>query len=597
MEELSTLIERTRAGDTDAYAEVVRQLQDMAVGYGYTVLGDFHLAQDAAQEAFVEAYRDIAKLREPRAFTGWLRAIIFKHCDRLVRGKRPVLVPLDVAANSAAGATEPAMLVEQRELQADVQTAIRALPPHERAVVVLFYINQYSYREIAAFLELPLSTVKNRLHAARNQLREHMLHTMQHELSTYRLSADTHFHERIMHMLTIAPDRTQHTEPIFEVLGKQWPHANVREAYGRITESHYDWTTARIGVLDGQAVTHFGVYDITMRIGAARVRTAGVQLVTTDPQHRDQGLMTETAQAALDAMRANGYNMSVVLRANDDSLYKQLGYVFAWPETSFTISVADLPTAPASIPLQEITPAYRADLAEIYNRENEFVTGTAVRPTFRQTKVPGAPHEHLWVWADAQGQPLGYVQGGPGASLRYPNTFWHTDSAGDPTTRLQIIRVLAQQFDCEVVFFDRQPVRGPLGRALRGLNSTLETRYRARGGWLIRIINLRATMEKLAPELSHRLALSHMAGWRGALRVEGDADAVTLHIAAGQITVGDACDSPHAVAAGPELAQLLVGTDEPAEIVAAGMQLHGDAAALVAALFPTQNPQMCNEDL
>ncbi|NIR02616.1 MAG: RNA polymerase subunit sigma-24, partial [Gemmatimonadales bacterium] len=62
--------------------------QDMAVGYAYSILGDFHLAEDAAQEAFVQAYLDLRKLRVPQAFPSWLRRIVFKQCDRFTRRKR-----------------------------------------------------------------------------------------------------------------------------------------------------------------------------------------------------------------------------------------------------------------------------------------------------------------------------------------------------------------------------------------------------------------------------------------------------------------------------------------------------------------------------
>jgi len=66
VEELGTLIERAQAGDVEAYGEIVRRFQDMAYGYAYSFLGDFHLAQDA----FVQAYRDLTALREPAAFPG-----------------------------------------------------------------------------------------------------------------------------------------------------------------------------------------------------------------------------------------------------------------------------------------------------------------------------------------------------------------------------------------------------------------------------------------------------------------------------------------------------------------------------------------------
>ena len=70
MQELTSLVVRARTGDLAAYAAIVRRFQDMAYGFAYSYLGDFHLAQDASHEAFVEAYRDLAKLREPAAFPG-----------------------------------------------------------------------------------------------------------------------------------------------------------------------------------------------------------------------------------------------------------------------------------------------------------------------------------------------------------------------------------------------------------------------------------------------------------------------------------------------------------------------------------------------
>lgn len=76
MEELSTLVVRVKNGDSTAYAAIVQRFQDMAVGYSYALLGDIQLAQDAAQEAFINAYFDWPSLREPAAFPGWFRQII-----------------------------------------------------------------------------------------------------------------------------------------------------------------------------------------------------------------------------------------------------------------------------------------------------------------------------------------------------------------------------------------------------------------------------------------------------------------------------------------------------------------------------------------
>ena len=66
------LVLKAQCGDSDAYGELVRRFQGMAFGYAYSLLHDFHLAQDACQEAFIEGYRDVQNIREPMAWPSWL---------------------------------------------------------------------------------------------------------------------------------------------------------------------------------------------------------------------------------------------------------------------------------------------------------------------------------------------------------------------------------------------------------------------------------------------------------------------------------------------------------------------------------------------
>ena len=106
MEELELLISRAQAGDLDAYGRIVQQFQDMAVGYAFSILGDFHLAEDAVQEAFIEAYPILSRVYGPIAFPGWFRRIIFKHCNRLTRGKRDELMPLETMLEIPSGGGE-----------------------------------------------------------------------------------------------------------------------------------------------------------------------------------------------------------------------------------------------------------------------------------------------------------------------------------------------------------------------------------------------------------------------------------------------------------------------------------------------------------
>lgn len=200
-EELKIIVQRAQAGDTEAYSLLVRRFQDMAVGYSYSILGDFGLAEDAAQEAFISAHRLLPQLCEAAAFPGWFRRIVFKQCDRLIRGKKVMPVALEEIAEIGVAEADPAETVEQGEAQAQVQRAIGLLPLPEREIVTLFYISQHSYKEVSAFLELPLTTVKSRLHTARQRLKENMLSMIQDNLSQQRPSKDEKFTQNVANLL------------------------------------------------------------------------------------------------------------------------------------------------------------------------------------------------------------------------------------------------------------------------------------------------------------------------------------------------------------------------------------------------------------
>ena len=171
MEKLESLIGRAQAGDLDAYGRIVQQCQNVAVGYAYSIVGDFHLAQDAVQEAFIEAYPILSRVYGPVAFLGWFRRIIFKHCDRLTRGKRDELIPLEAIAAIPSGTKDPADEIEEQETKSIVLAAVDALPEHQRQVTTLFYISGFSQKQIADFLEMPVTTVDNRLRASRKKLK------------------------------------------------------------------------------------------------------------------------------------------------------------------------------------------------------------------------------------------------------------------------------------------------------------------------------------------------------------------------------------------------------------------------------------------
>ncbi len=158
-------------GREAAYAEIVRRFRANAQAFAFHLLRDTNLAQDVTQEAFMDAYLGLDQLRDPAAFPGWFRRIVFKHADRIRRRTRLFFENVGNAEAQADSGATPEAWVAARENIARVRAALPGLPEHERVVVVLFYFAHRSHSEIGERLMLPVSTVKKRLHDARQRLR------------------------------------------------------------------------------------------------------------------------------------------------------------------------------------------------------------------------------------------------------------------------------------------------------------------------------------------------------------------------------------------------------------------------------------------
>jgi RNA polymerase sigma-70 factor (ECF subfamily) len=181
----------------DAFGELVTRFQNMAFGCAHAVLGDFYLAEDAAQEAFITAWQSLHQLRAPEAFPGWLRRIVLTRCNRLTRGKRLQFVPLEFGAHTPSAGPDPHAATEQREMRGEALAAVKTLPEKERLVTTLFYIDGYTQADICEFLQVPLTTVNKRLHTARQRLKGSVVEMFKDDLRGQRPSRDESFADKI----------------------------------------------------------------------------------------------------------------------------------------------------------------------------------------------------------------------------------------------------------------------------------------------------------------------------------------------------------------------------------------------------------------
>jgi RNA polymerase sigma factor (sigma-70 family) len=184
MNELAELAAAAQTGDAEAYAALIQRCRPMAHRIAYRCLKDYHLAQDLVQEAAIEAFICLPRLKEPAAFPGWFRQIVFRQCTRVLRQTGSPCTSLDgVSLSLVAESSSPEELAVRDETWTCVLRAVAELPAHERLVIVLFYGRQHSYGEVSAYLKIPITTIKKRLHSARQRLRAQLQPILRDEIA------------------------------------------------------------------------------------------------------------------------------------------------------------------------------------------------------------------------------------------------------------------------------------------------------------------------------------------------------------------------------------------------------------------------------
>lgn len=163
---------RALDGDADAFGVLVERHQEVAFRAAFLVLRDAAAAEDAAQDAFIRAYRKLPTFRRGEPFRPWLLRIVTNVAlnDARARRRRSVIVDR-FATLLRRDADIPQAAVESADATAGILAAIGELPDDDRVVLYLRYFLELPEREIAAALDRPAGTVKSRLHRASGRLR------------------------------------------------------------------------------------------------------------------------------------------------------------------------------------------------------------------------------------------------------------------------------------------------------------------------------------------------------------------------------------------------------------------------------------------
>jgi RNA polymerase sigma-70 factor (ECF subfamily) len=175
MDQEAIWVQEARAGDRAAFARLVERFQRPVYNLAYRMLGNPHDAEDAAQEAFLKAYRALAGYDPSRSFSTWLLSITAHHCIDRLRRKRLQQVSLDGLPPWRQLASDSVNV--QRELEREdegdrIRALLQYLPDEYRLVLVLRYWHDLGYSEIAETTGESVSAIKSRLHRARRRIAE-----------------------------------------------------------------------------------------------------------------------------------------------------------------------------------------------------------------------------------------------------------------------------------------------------------------------------------------------------------------------------------------------------------------------------------------
>ncbi|WP_106495417.1 RNA polymerase sigma factor SigW [Lentibacillus sp. Marseille-P4043] len=178
-------IKQVKKGDQSAFEDIVAFFQNKIYQHCYRMLGNAHEAEDIAQEAFIRAYINIHSYDDRRKFSTWLYRIATNLTIDRIRKRKPDYY-LDAEIKGTEGLNMYSQLeadnrlpeeeVESLELKSYIHQEISELPPKYRTIIILRYLEEFSLKEISEILDIPLGTVKTRIHRGREALRKKLRH-------------------------------------------------------------------------------------------------------------------------------------------------------------------------------------------------------------------------------------------------------------------------------------------------------------------------------------------------------------------------------------------------------------------------------------
>ncbi|MGH7200917.1 MAG: RNA polymerase sigma factor [Planctomycetaceae bacterium] len=175
-QQMIDLVRRARAGDRQAFGELVVQFEPTVFSIVLARLRNRSEAREATQDVFVQAMRKLSQVREPERFAGWLRQIAVRmSINRLVRRPNEIVRSPESFGGVQAQPDSPLENLLKSEQAGQLHKGLGRLRELDRRTLVAFYLEGQSLKQMSEAFDSPIGTIKRRLHTARNRLRDELV--------------------------------------------------------------------------------------------------------------------------------------------------------------------------------------------------------------------------------------------------------------------------------------------------------------------------------------------------------------------------------------------------------------------------------------
>ncbi|MFO1444114.1 RNA polymerase sigma factor [Bacillus sp. Bva_UNVM-123] len=172
MEEEQQWIQEVLAGNKQGYAYIINKYKNQLYATILRMTKNPQDAQDLVQEAFIKIYEQLGKYDGKGSFSSWLYRVAFNHCMDEFRKKSYQMRRVEINEELMEDSKHPEVIFLKKEKSRQLERLISTLPDDERMIILLRYVNELCYDEISELVEVPVSTVRNKLHRAKKKMRE-----------------------------------------------------------------------------------------------------------------------------------------------------------------------------------------------------------------------------------------------------------------------------------------------------------------------------------------------------------------------------------------------------------------------------------------